>query len=129
MKPSKNGFFSNWQIGVLCFLFAILVYFIMAYAVDSRREISLPLQIQMPSGYQPSSVVPQTAKVVIVGSEDKIYMIDASKIKLYADFSDVKDKGVASAVVRVDCSGLMDYLDITGISVFSKPSVVKIYFE
>lgn len=131
MKFDKTSgrFFRNWQVKILCFIFAVFIYAMVAFESMGERTVTMPLSIVMPEGYEPTSLVPETASVVIRGSEKQIYLVDVSRVKLYADFSDVHESGVASAAVNVDYTDLLDYIGFTDISIFTKPSVIKIYFE
>lgn len=126
---SSHKFFKNWQIKILCFVFALFIYAFVAFESDGERVVTMPLEIIMPDGYKPASLIPESASVIIRGSEKQIYLVDVNRVRLYADFSEVHDKGVASANITVDYSELMDYINFTDISIFTKPSVIKIYFE
>ncbi len=128
-EKASAGILKNWQVKILCLLFAIFIYAFVVFEAEGERVVTMPLQIVMPKGYVPTSIVPESASVVIKGSEKQIYLLDVSKVKLFADFSDVHDKGVASAVVTADYSELKDYINLSEISIFTKPSVIKIYFE
>lgn len=131
MKYSKNSkqTFINWKALILCFLFAIVVSVIINFSGQMERHVSMPLEIIMPDGVGPTSIVPSNADVVIKGSEKQIYMVKTDKLKLFADFSDVKNQGVATAAVQIDYSDLLDYIDTSEVSIFTKPSIIKIYFE
>lgn len=131
MKFDKTSgrLFRDWQVKILCLIFAAFIYIMVAFESQGERVVTMPLEIIMPQGYQPTSIVPETASVVVRGSEKQIYLVDMSRVKLYADFSDVQSSGVASAAVNVDYTELLDYIGFTDISIFTRPSVIKIYFE
>lgn len=128
-EKTSAGFFKNWQVKILCLIFAIFIYAFVTFESAGERVVSIPLEIIMPEGYVAASNVPDSASVVIRGSEKQIYLVDVSRVKLSADFSDIHDKGVASAAISIDYSELMDYINFTDISIFTRPSVVKVYFE
>ena len=68
-------------------------------------------------------------ELVIQGTEDRIYMIDVSNISVSADFSTVNREGVSYAVVNIDTGELGKYIDTSLISIYTKPSQVKVYFS
>lgn len=126
---NSNGFFYDWKIKVVCLLTAILVFFCFSIGIPGERKISMPLNIELPSGLKVTSLIPETADVVIRGDEGKIYMIDVSRIKLIADFTDVKSEGVASVPVTIDYTDLLEYIGINDLTIYTEPAIVKLYFE
>ncbi|MCR4676062.1 MAG: hypothetical protein K5634_02390 [Sphaerochaetaceae bacterium] len=126
---SSGGFFSNWQTKVICFLFAVTLYVILSFAGTDNRTVALPLEVVLPENYTATSVIPDSASVIISGSEDFIYLINPQIIKLKADFSDTDREGVALAYVEVNYDELKDELDLTKISFRASPMFVRIYFE
>lgn len=131
MKRSKflQKVFYNWQVKCICFLLAIFVYFMLTMALQETRTVTLPLEVKLPSNYTATSNIPDSIELNIKGTEDKIYMIDASKIKISADFSGVSAVGVSSIPVSIDVSELEKYLDVKGVSIYTTPSMIKIYFS
>lgn len=89
----------------------------------------MPLEIILPESYTPASNIPDMAKIIISGSEEKIYMIDISKIRLVADFSGVNQQGVATVAINVNLDDLPEFLQTTDVSIVSNPSIVRIMFE
>ncbi len=121
--------FYNWQVKILSFLLAVLVYFVLVFSIQTSRTVSLPLEVKLPADYVAESNVPTSVDLVLQGTEDQIYMIDVSNIKVSVDFSTVEREGVNYAPVRIDTGELEKYVDISSISVFTKPSQVKVYFS
>lgn len=128
MKKNKTSG-SNWKIKVICFLLAALTYVVAAYGVQQQRRLTLPVDIKMPDNYVAVSNIPSEVELVIQGSEERIYMLKPETIKLSADFSNAGSEGVMSAPVSIDLSGLDKLADLSSISIFTEPSVLKIYFE
>ena len=120
--------FYNWQIKIICFLLAVLIYFVLFYSIESSRTITLPLTVTLPEEYNAESIVPSTVELVIQGTEDQIYMIDVSAISVSADFSTVSHEGVNYAPVAIETGELGKYIDTSAISIYTKPSQVKVYF-
>jgi len=120
--------FYNWQIKVICFLLAVLVYFVLVFSIQSSRTMTLPLTVTLPEDYVAESNIPTTVELVIQGTEDQIYMIDVSGLSVSADFSTVNHDGVNYAVVDIETGDLEKYIDTSVISIFTRPSQVKVYF-
>lgn len=129
----KSKFFqkilNNWQAKIVCFLLAVLVYVVLVYSVQEKRTLSLPYDIKLPQEYSVESNLPKSIDLVIMGTEDRIYLIDASKIHLSVDFSSVNREGVSYADVLIDTEELSAYIDMSNISIYTVPSQVKVYFS
>ena len=121
--------FYNWQVKIICLLLAILVYFVLLFSIQSSRSMTLPLEVTLPDGYKAESTIPRSVELVIQGTEDQIFMIDPAKISVSADFSTVNREGVNYAVVEIDTGDLTSYIDTSALSIFTRPSQVKIYFS
>ena len=119
----------NWQVKILCLLLAVLVYFVLLFSIQSSRSMTLPLSVTLPENYKAESTIPKSVELVIQGTEDQIFMIDPSMISVSADFSTVNREGVNYAVVEIDAGDLSSYIDTTALSIFTRPSQVKIYFS
>ncbi|MCF0237890.1 MAG: hypothetical protein HUK24_04755 [Sphaerochaetaceae bacterium] len=119
----------NWQVKMICFVLAIFVYFILLYSIQQTRTITLPVEVTLPDTFVAESNVPATVDLVIMGTEDQIYMISPEKIKLSVDFSKVKREGINYAAVNIDTAELDNYLNSTSISIYTRPSQVKVYFS
>ena len=121
--------FYNWQVKIICFLLAVLIYFVLVFSIQTSRSMTLPLSVTLPAEYRADSIVPDSVELVIQGTEDRIYMIDVSNISVSADFSTVNHEGVSYAVVNIDTGELEKYIDTSVISIYTKPSQVKVYFS
>ncbi|MBP5162580.1 MAG: hypothetical protein ILP16_06340 [Spirochaetales bacterium] len=119
----------NWQVKIICLLLAVLVYFVLLFSIQSSRSMTLPLKVTLPEGYKAESTIPKSVELVIQGTEDQIFMIDPAKISVSADFTTVNREGVNYAVVEIDTGDLTSYIDTTALSIFTRPSQVKIYFS
>lgn len=119
----------NWQVKIICLLLAVLVYCVLLFSIQSSRSMTLPLKVTLPDGYKAESTIPKSVELVIQGTEDQIFMIDPAKISVSADFTTVNREGVNYAVVEIDTGDLTSYIDTTALSIFTRPSQVKIYFS
>ena len=121
--------FYNWQAKIISFLLAVFVYFILLFSIQNSRTITLPVEVIMPKDYVATSNVPSSIDLVIQGTEDQIYLVDVSKITLKVDFSMVNREGVSYATVEIDMNDLSSYVDTSAISIYTKPSQVRVYFS
>ncbi|MBP5551891.1 MAG: hypothetical protein J6X41_00745 [Spirochaetales bacterium] len=121
--------FYNWQAKIISFLLAVFVYFILMFSIQNSRTIALPVEVVMPEGYVATSNVPSSIDLVIQGTEDQIYLIDVSKIMLKVDFSMVDREGISYATVQIDINELASYIDTSAVSIYTKPSQVRVYFS
>lgn len=121
--------FYNWQVKILCFIFSVLVYFVLVFSIQTERKVTLPITVTMPEFYSAESNVPASVNLVIQGTEDQIYLIDVSEISLSADFSYVNREGVNYAVVKIDTHDLGNHVDLSKINIFTEPSQLKVYFS
>jgi len=129
MKKKLTGFFADLHIKLLCFLFAVATVFILSYGIQSKRVITLPLEVVMPVGYRATSYIPDSADVIIQGTEDRIYMVNAEKFSVTADFSGVDRTGVSAVPVTINYEGTEDSLNFSAITIYSVPSRIRVYFE
>lgn len=120
--------FYNWQIKLICFILAIFVYFVLVFSIQTSRKVSLPVEVKLPAGYTATSNIPSSIDLIIQGAEDQIYMIDASSIYLTVDFSTVNREGINYATVEIDTGDLQKYVNTSEISIYTKPSQVRVYF-
>ncbi|HAN41855.1 MAG TPA: hypothetical protein DCP98_00315 [Sphaerochaeta sp.] len=120
--------FYNWQIKLICFILAIFVYFVLVFSIQTSRKVSLPVEVKLPAGYTATSNIPSSIDLIIQGTEDQIYMIDASSIYLTVDFSTVNREGINYATVEIDTGDLQKYVNTSEISIYTKPSQVRVYF-
>lgn len=119
----------NWQVKIICLLLAVLVYLVLLFSIQSSRSMTLPLKVTLPDGYKAESTIPKSVELVIQGTEDQIFMIDPAQISVSADFTTVNREGVNYAVVEIDTGDLTSYIDTSALSIFTRPSQVKIYFS
>lgn len=129
MKLNGKSIFSNWQAKILCFVAAVVVYFIGVYGIQQKRVIALPLEVKLPDSYVATSIYPKEVNLIISGSEDVIHVFDVSKYSLVADFSNVDKEGVSSASIVINTNKLDDYVKSDNYTMHTDPSYLKIYFE
>lgn len=129
MRGNGSNVFKNWQIKFTCLLLAVAVYFLAIYAIQDKREITVPLQVTLPSEYHATSIIPDSVTVVIKGTEDRIYMVDITKLVAEADFSNVEREGVSSVPVILNTSVYEDVMSLENITIYTQPASVKVYFE
>lgn len=126
MKQSIK-IFSSWGPKIFSFLLAVVVVLIVEFSNISNRVVTIPLDVDLPSGLRAESLVPDTVEIVISGSESLIYLVDPSQISAYADFSGVDNSGIARVPVVLDFN--QDVFRESSISVKAQPSSVRILFS
>ena len=130
MSAKRHNFFANWQAKIICFLLALATVFVVTYGLQQKREVKLPLEVNLPAnGYKAVSLIPTEVTLVIQGTEDKIYMVNADNFSLSADFTNVSHEGVCSVPVNIQFNGSSDALDFSQITLYTDPATVRIYFE
>jgi len=128
-KKNQNNLFANWRAMTLCLFLAVLVYLAFAYGMPAERRVSMPLNVLLPENLKVTSLIPTSADIVVTGNEKQIYMLDLSRIKLYADFSEIQNVGVASVAVTIDYTDLVDYINMMDLTIEADPSIIKLFFE
>lgn len=129
MKLNKylQNMLYHWPAKVISLVFAICIYLFIQYSTTGARVVTIPLEVQLPSGYAAMSLVPESVEVAIRGNEDIIYLIDPNSIKASINFSYVQSEGIAIAPVvllyeeNVFISG--------GVSVSPTPSQYRVLFN
>lgn len=125
-----QGFFSNWQAKLVSFLLAVATVFLVTFGFQQKREIKLPINVVLPqSEYKAVSLIPTDAVLIVQGTEDRIYMLNADLFSITADFSNVDHEGVSSVPVVIEYDAPTDAFDFSEISFYTDPASVRIYFE
>ena len=129
MKQNKvfASVLSNWIPKILSLLNAIFIVLSVKYFNIHDRVVTLPLEVALPEGMNPQSLVPDTVEVAITGPDSIIYLVNPDEIKAYADFSDVVDEGIARVPVMLEYDH--DIFTSDGLSISATPSTVRILFE
>lgn len=120
-------FFSGWGAKIFAFLLAVTVVLVVEFSNISNRVVTIPLEVSLPDGLVAESLVPETVEIVISGSENLIYLVDPSRVKAYADFSEVDNSGISRVPVVLDFN--QDVFRESSISVKAQPSSVRILFS
>ncbi len=117
----------HWPAKVLSLVFAVCVYLFIQYSTIGARVVTIPLDVQLPAGYEAMSLVPQSVVVKIRGDEDVIYLIDPNSIMASIDFSFVQREGIATAPVMLLYEE--NVFESGGVSVSPDPSQYRILFN
>ncbi|NBK20705.1 MAG: hypothetical protein EOM68_01615 [Spirochaetia bacterium] len=101
MKLNKylQNMLYHWPAKMISLVFAICIYLFIQYSTTGARVVTIPLDVQLPSGYVAMSLVPESVEVAIRGNEDIIYLIDPNSIKASINFAFVQSEGIAIAPV------------------------------
>ncbi len=117
----------HWPAKVLSLVFAVCVYLFIQYSTIGARVVTIPLDVQLPTGYEAMSLIPESVVVKIRGDEDIIYLIDPNSIMASIDFSFVQREGISSAPVMLLYEE--NVFESGGVSVSPDPSQYRILFN
>ena len=129
MKQNKvlSSILSNWIPKILSLLLAMFIVLSVRIFNINDRVVILPLEVALPEGLEPASLVPDTVEVAITGPDSIIYLVNPDEIKAYADFSLIDEPGIARVPVMLEYDH--DIFTSDGLAVSASPSTVRILFE
>ena len=129
MKQNKvlSSILSNWIPKILSLLFAMFIVLSVRIFNINDRVVILPLEVALPEGLEPASLVPDTVEVAITGPDSIIYLVNPDEIKAYADFSLIDEPGIARVPVMLEYDH--DIFTSDGLDISASPSTVRILFE
>ncbi|MDY0287390.1 MAG: hypothetical protein RBR15_01035 [Sphaerochaeta sp.] len=129
MKPSKHlqNMLYHWPAKIISLVFAVCIYLFIQYSTVGARVVTIPLDVQLPSGYEAMSLVPDSVAIEIRGNDDVIYLIDPNSIGASLNFSFVQSEGISSAPVLLTYEE--NVFESGGVSVSSNPSQYRILFK
>jgi YbbR domain-containing protein len=118
---------NNWVAKICSLLLACAVFLFGTYYSQDVREVTIPVEVKLPSAVDAASTIPNTVKVKIIGSGDSIYLVEPSAIGATVDFSYLQDAGIATApvVLTYDQAAYKK----GGITIETDPSVFRVLFE
>ncbi len=129
MKQNKvlSSILSNWIPKILSLLLAMFIVLSVRIFNINDRVVILPLEVALPEGLEPASLVPDTVEVAITGPDSIIYLVNPDEIKAYADFSLIDEPGIARVPVMLEYDH--DIFTSDGLDISASPSTVRILFE
>lgn len=124
-----NSFLSSWIPKLISFILALLIFIAVKYMNMADRVITIPLSVTLPesSAVIPESLVPSRTDIIISGNDELIYLVDPTDITAHADFSAVREAGIARVPVTVKYNEDV-FLDAS-LSVRANPDTVRILFK
>lgn len=129
MKLNKHleNLLYHWPAKMISLVFAICIYLFIQYSTVGARVVTIPLDVELPSGYEAMSLVPESVEIAIRGNDDIIYLIDPNSIMASLDLSFVRQEGIASAPVLLTYEE--NVFESGGVSVSPNPSHYRILFR
>ncbi len=129
MKLNKHleNLLYHWPAKMISLVFAICIYLFIQYSTVGARVVTIPLDVELPSGYEAMSLVPESVEIEIRGNDDIIYLIDPNSIMASLDLSFVQQEGIASAPVLLKYE--KNVFESGGVSVSPNPSHYRILFR
>ncbi len=120
---------NKWQIKLACVLLAVLIFFIFLFSSRQGRTVTLPLNVVLPEDFKADSLIPNDVNLIITGSEERIYMVDVSNIKVSVDFSKVDSEGIKYAPVELSFQGYDKVINTSLVNFSLEPSNIRVYFS
>lgn len=98
-----NKIDKNWQLKIICFLLAIVLWFVIINEQNplSEGSYTVPITVENLNSQYITSNVPKTVYVRLSGPRNTIINVGPSDIKAYIDLSDVQE-GTVDVPVHVE---------------------------
>ncbi len=105
----------NWPAKVLSLVAAVVLVLFHNYSRLESRELSVPLRLELPSGYVPASPFADRVQLTLRGEAEEISSIGEEDLDVFVDLTSRDSEGVFRAPVQVQKLGAavgMDPLEI-----------------
>ena len=101
-----NKIDKNWQLKIICFLLAIVLWFVIINEQNplSEGSYTVPITVENLNSQYITSNVPKTVYVRLSGPRNTIINVGPSDIKAYIDLSNVQE-GEVEVPVHVEIPG------------------------
>ena len=98
-----NKIDKNWQLKIICFLLAIVLWFVIINEQNplSEGSYTVPITVENLNSQYITSNVPKTVYVRLSGPRNTIINVGPSDIKAYIDLSDVQE-GTVDVPIHVE---------------------------
>ena len=98
-----NKIDKNWQLKIICFLLAIVLWFVIINEQNplSEGSYTVPITVENLNSQYITSNVPKTVYVLLSGPRNTIINVGPSDIKAYIDLSDVQE-GTVDVPIHVE---------------------------
>ena len=98
-----NKIDKNWQLKIICFLLAIVLWFVIINEQNplSEGSYTVPINVENLNSQYITSNVPKTVYVRLSGPRNTIINVGPSDIKAYIDLSDVQE-GTVDVPIHVE---------------------------
>lgn len=98
-----NKIDKNWQLKIICFLLAIVLWFVIINEQNplSEGSYTVPITVENLNSQYITSNVPKTVYVRLSGPRNTIINVGPSDIKVYIDLSDVQE-GTVDVPIHVE---------------------------
>ncbi|HEQ72183.1 MAG TPA: hypothetical protein ENN69_06820, partial [Spirochaetia bacterium] len=101
-KRVLSRLFSNWHVKVIALVASIFIFIF--YRVSTQQEITIPLEVTTPSGFEIAEEWPETVTIIIHGA-DLTEGIGKESFRAYVDLSAFTSGGRVNGSVRVERRG------------------------
>lgn len=95
----------NWPAKVLSIAAAVVLVLFHNYSRLESRDLSVPLRLELPSGYVPAAPFADRVRLTLRGEGDEIFRISEQDLDVFADLSGQTSEGAFRVPVQVQKLG------------------------
>ncbi len=119
--------FTNWQVKLLSFGLAVLLYAAFQIISLDKKAFSIPLEVRSGGNYVLSENAPKFVRVEVEGLSEEIATVQESNITAYIDISRITQAGSAVISVELELEENLMLMDPLEVSV--EPASVMLQLE
>lgn len=105
----------NWPAKVISFAAAVLLFLFYQFNSLEERFFTVPVMMELNEGFLPAGPYPKSARVILRGEGDDIFLVEEDDIEVYIDLSSHNTEGLFRAPLeyrKMDTAQRIDPLEI-----------------
>jgi len=95
----------NWPAKIISLTAAILLFLFYQFNSMEERFFSVPVELELNEGFVPAGPYPKSARIILRGEEDSIFLVQEDDIRVYVDLSSHNTEGIFRAPLKYEKSG------------------------
>lgn len=119
--------FTNWQVKILSFGIAVLLYATFQIISLDTKSFSIPLQVREGGNFTAIESAPNAVRITVKGKTEEIIAIQKSDIRAYIDTSVVVKSGTSRLPIKLDLINELTLIDPFDVEV--NPHTIELGFE
>lgn len=127
ISTALHRLLENWPAKVLSVAAAVLLVVFNNVSRLEERSFSVPLTLELPDGYVPSSAYPDQARITLRGEPEEILRIEEEDIRAYVDLTEHAAEGIFEEPVDVEKRGAS--LNVEPLEIRVEPVSVSVNLE